>query len=251
MNKNEQFYDKQYEWMTQIFDAKVDAYHQELVELVEKKGLKRNLNILELGSGNGEFAVAAAMHEHHVSTVEIIPHAISKMFELAEENNVTRRIKAHQGSFYTISLADKFDAICYWDGFGVGTDADQQLLLHNIDYWLKPDGTVFIDVYAPAYWAKTAGQFMELSQTVCRQYDFDIETNRMLDNWWLTDNPDEKRQQSLRCYEVADFEKMLVNTSLAIEEIIPGGKMDYDSWIFHKQVPIEEAMIYTVILRKK
>ncbi|ETT85271.1 class I SAM-dependent methyltransferase [Viridibacillus sp. FSL R5-0477] len=251
MNKNEQFYDKQYEWMTQIFDAKVDAYHQELVELVEKKGLKRNLNILELGSGNGEFAVAAAMHEHHVSTVEIIPHAISKMFELAEENNVTRRIKAHQGSFYTISLADKFDAICYWDGFGVGTDADQQLLLHNIDYWLKPDGTVFIDVYAPAYWAKTAGQFMELSQTVCRQYDFDIETNRMLDNWWLTDNSDEKRQQSLRCYEVADFEKMLVNTSLAIEEIIPGGKMDYDSWIFHQQVPIEEAMIYTVILREK
>jgi len=251
MNKNEQFYDKQYEWMTQIFDAKVDAYHQERVELVEKKGLKRDLNILELGSGNGEFAVAAAMHEHHVATVEIIPHAISKMFELAEENNVTRRIKAHQGSFYTISLADKFDAICYWDGFGVGTDAGQQLLLHNIDYWLKPDGTVFIDVYAPAYWVKTAGQFMELSQTVCRQYDFDIEINRMLDTWWLTDNPDEKRQQSLRCYEVADFEKMLVNTSLAIEEIIPGGKMDYDSWIFHKQVPIEEAMIYTVILRKK
>ncbi|MEK4759711.1 class I SAM-dependent methyltransferase [Viridibacillus sp. FSL E2-0187] len=251
MNKNEQFYDKQYEYMDQIFDAKVEAYHHDKVELVEKNGLKIDLNILELGSGNGEFAVAAAMHGNHVSAVEIIPRAISKMFELAKENNVTRRIKAHQDSFYTILLADKFDTICYWDGFGVGTDADQQLLLHNIDYWLKPDGTVFIDVFAPAYWAKTAGQFMELSKTVCRQYDFVIDTNRMLDTWWLTENPDEKKQQSLRCYEVAEFEKMLIGTSLAIEEIIPGGKMDYDNWIYHKQVPMEEAMIYTVILRKK
>lgn len=192
MNKNEQFYDKQYEYMDQIFDAKVEAYHHDKVELVEKNGLKIDLNILELGSGNGEFAVAAAMHGNHVSAVEIIPRAISKMFELAKENNVTRRIKAHQDSFYTILLADKFDTICYWDGFGVGTDADQQLLLHNIDYWLKPDGTVFIDVFAPAYWAKTAGQFMELSKTVCRQYDFVIDTNRMLDTWWLTENPDEK-----------------------------------------------------------
>ncbi|MBK3494162.1 class I SAM-dependent methyltransferase [Viridibacillus sp. YIM B01967] len=250
MKKNEQFYDKQYEWMTQKSGVTIYPYHHERVEIVEKSNQYQSLHILELGSGNGEFAVAAALHEHQVSTVEIIQPAMRKMLEIAEEHKVTKQIHAHLDSFYTIQLTDKFDAICYWDGFGVGTDAEQQLLLHNIDHWLKPKGKVFIDVYAPAYWAKTAGQFMKLSKTVHRQYDYDIENNRMLDAWWLVENPTEKMQQSLRCYDVAEFEKLLADTSLVIEEIIPGGKMDYESWVYHEQVILEDAMMYTVILKK-
>lgn len=35
-----------------------------------------------------------------------------------------------------------------------------------------------------------------------------------------------------------------------IEEIIPGGKMDYNSWVYHERVSLNEAMMYTVILQK-
>ncbi|MGE7624382.1 class I SAM-dependent methyltransferase [Viridibacillus sp. NPDC096237] len=250
MKKNDQFYDKQYEWMNKFTGVAIGQYHHELVGLVEKNSQQGPLHLLELGSGNGEFAVAAALREHQVTTVDIIQLAIQKMIHLAKENNVTKRMHVHHDSFYTIQFADKFDAICYWDGFGVGADEDQQLLLSNIDIWLKPGGKAFIDVYAPNYWRKTAGQFVKISQKIHRQYDYDLENNRMLDSWWLSENPDEKKQQSLRCYDVVEFEKLITSTSLSIEEIIPGGKMDYNSWVYHERVSLNEAMMYTVILQK-
>ncbi|MFN5457566.1 MAG: hypothetical protein ACK5BX_41150, partial [Bradyrhizobium sp.] len=33
---------------------------------------------------------------------------------------------------YTIELAGRFDVVCYWDGFGIGSDADHRRLLRRI-----------------------------------------------------------------------------------------------------------------------
>jgi len=41
---------------------------------------------------------------------------------------------------YDVDIGGPFDAVCYWDGFGIGDDQDQRRLLRRIAGWLAPDG---------------------------------------------------------------------------------------------------------------
>ena len=65
-------------------------------------------------------------------------------------------INIQQGDFYTIEYQQSFDLICYFDSFGIGTDADQRRLLKRIETWLKPNGSVIIEVGATWHWAGIA-----------------------------------------------------------------------------------------------
>jgi hypothetical protein len=37
-----------------------------------------------------------------------------------------------------VELSEQFDVVCYWDGFGVGTDQDQRHLLQSMRLSLNP-----------------------------------------------------------------------------------------------------------------
>ena len=65
--------------------------------------------------------------------------------------------------FYSFEAAERFDVVCYWNGFGIGTDADQRRLLWLIrEQWLAAGGRAVIDVANPLVWAGWAGDISRL-----------------------------------------------------------------------------------------
>jgi len=154
-----------------------------------------------------------------------------------------------QADFYEVAFDDPFDAVCYFDGFGIGSDSDQQQLLGRIAAWLNHDGQALIEVYAPSYWSRVAGRTMTWDD-VGRLYGFDTEGSRMLDTWWRTDTPTETITQSLRCYTPEELEAMAHDVGLDLERIVPGGAVDYDRGVYRERVPLDEAMQYIAVLEQ-
>ncbi|WP_235472390.1 class I SAM-dependent methyltransferase, partial [Ardenticatena maritima] len=95
------------------------------------------------------------------------------------------RVKVIEADFYQVALPeDGFNAVCYWDGFGIGTDEEQRKLLWRIWSWLRPDGVALIDVYTPWHAAKSSGHGWQVGRAR-REYGFDGENCRWIDRWWL------------------------------------------------------------------
>jgi hypothetical protein len=80
---------------------------------------------------------------------------------------------------------------------------------------------------------------------VARCYDYDPDSNRMLDTWWPTDDPSAAATQSLRCYALR---RLAASSWLAVVHVRPGGAYDHDAGIYREQVPLEEAMQYIATL---
>ncbi len=193
-------------------------------------------------------AAALADLGHDVVAIDINKAAIRHARSLATAKP-TRRITLIEGDFFGFSPTVWFDAVCYFDGFGIGSDKDQQRLLRRIVRWLGPDGRAFIDIYTPQYWKRVAGTIMEWPD-VCRRYGFDDAGSRMLDTWWPTKTPEDAVTQSLRCYSLDDLESLLDGIGLRLAAYVPGGAYDHKSKIYHPSVPMEQAMQYTAILAK-
>ncbi|MFD1019726.1 class I SAM-dependent methyltransferase [Thalassobacillus hwangdonensis] len=242
------FYTKQYKWMG-TDDEALFTFEEQLIEKVEKhSGPVKNL--LELGGGKGHFAVMAAKRGYEVTVIELIPEAVEHMKALAKEHKVSDNLQIIEGDFYKVKLEEKFDVICYWDGFGIGADTDQRVLIKRMREWLRQGGDMYMDIYTPWYWAKVAGKRMQLNESISRAYDFDPEGCRMLDTWWQTEIPSETYTQSLRCYSPADLQ-LLVGNEWAMEIVGVGGAMDYEKGTYHESVPLNKAMSYLVKLEKE
>ncbi len=180
--------------------------------------------VLELGAGGGQNAAALADLGYSVTAIELVPAVAENALELAAQPR-KGHLRVIVGDFYDVELSDRFDIVCYWDGFGVGSDDDQRRLLVRIADWLAPRGFALIEVYTPWYWAGMAGRETEFGG-VCRRYGFDAEGSRMLDTWWPVGRDEEAVTQSLRCYSPADLRRLLEGTGLALESVEPRGAYD-------------------------
>ena len=159
------------------------------------EGLKR---ILELGAGAGGAAAALADLGHHVTAVELRPLRATYARELAATPRAGT-VEVIQGDFYTATIAGLFDIVAYWDGFGVGSDADQRRLLRRVaEEWLRADGCMLLDVYNPFPWARLAGQTQRHDEiNAVQQRDFDMVGCRFIDRWCqLTTSPRPWRKAS-------------------------------------------------------
>lgn len=243
-----EFYTEQFVWLKD-FDYDMEEIVEIQINRFERFITPSTKKILELGGGNGQFAVSAALNGYEVTMIELVPECVGYANELARKYNVESKLRVIQGDFYQADFDEQFDVVCYWDGFGVGSDSDQQVLLNRISKWLKPRGTALIDIYTPWYWSKTAGQEMKFGK-ILRKYDFDADGNRMLDTWWLNNNDDHKITQSLRCYSPADLRLLLKDIDLSLVHCEPGGAMDYETLVYSEQVPLEEAMVYLAKLHR-
>lgn len=244
------FYSKQYE-LKEEFPLEIKKYHKKLVDLISQKenNNKNSIEILELGAGCGQFAVSAAEKGFNVTAVELVSNAVKKMEKLSNRK-LKGKLNIIEGDFYKIKFDKKFDYICYWDGFGVGEDSDQKKLLKRIEGWLKPEGTVLIDIYTPWYWAAVSGRKMEF-ENFKRKYDFNPKKCRMLDSWWEKGKKDKKVTQSLRCYSPADFKLLLKDSNLKIRSITPnGGVNNYKKMKFVEKAVLINAFSYRVFLEK-
>ncbi len=208
--------------------------------------LGRPSQVLELGSGGGQFAVAAALKGHDVTALERVPLLVEHTRSLAREHGTP--LEVQQADFYTVRLPEAhYDAVCYWDGFGVGSDDDQRRLLRRVAGWLAPAGRMYLDVYTPWYWAQAAGNAPQLPG-FARDYGFDADGCRMLDTY-SPDDGTEPFTQSLRCYSPADLRLLLQGTGMTLAELWPGGSYDVQAGVWTPEVPLAQAMTYAAVLR--
>jgi len=243
------FYRLQNQW-SHIYYRGINDSDSEKVAWVESVTGQGKKSILELGAGGGQFSVAAARAGHFVTALEIEPGFVSHIRELAQMNHL-ENLQIKEGDFYEVEFEQTFDLICYWDGFGTGSDELQKQLLVNIKSWLSESGSALIDIYTPWYWATKACGVTQKIGNVVREYGFDFEASCLLDTWWHSDNPNRKTTQCLRCYSPADMNLLLAGLDLEINAIYPGGSVDYETGTYEPVAPLARAMSYTVQLIKK
>jgi len=236
-----QFYSKQHEWAG-VCDGDVADPHRKNAAIVQRLAGGRIGRLLELGAGGGQNAAAAADLGYSVVAIELVPSGVKNAQKLASQPR-KGQLRVIEGDFYEVEFAKPFDIICYWDGFGVGSDEDQRRLLKRMAGWLQPAGFALVEVYTPWYWAGAAGRQISFGN-VMRRYDFDTSNCRMLDRWWPVGHEEETVTQSLRCYSPDDLRTLLKGTGLALESVESRGAFDAERNQFVESVPIEQAMQY-------
>jgi SAM-dependent methyltransferase len=186
--------------------------------------------ILELGAGYGATAAVLAERGHEVVAVELSPVRAEYARRFAAERPAMRTV---EGDFYALDFGNEFDLVCYWNGFGVGTDADQRRLLRRISSeWLRPSGRALVTVFSPWFWAREAGRSWHRAAAPEHGYatdltqarDFDPVRGRFVDRWWPTGAPDRAIAQNVRCYTPVDLLLLLEGTGLALERTEIGGE---------------------------
>jgi SAM-dependent methyltransferase len=241
-----EFYTKQMTWTglaAQLAERSLhdpNPWADRRVAAVERHArAERPLRILELGAGSGSTAAALADRGNTVVAVDIVEECVANARRLADEVR-QGELRVIQGDFYEIELDGTFDVVCYFDGFGIGSDADQRRLLRRIDSWLEPDGCALIDVLTPWFWTKMAGQEEEWDPgSVKDRYDFDPDGCRMLDRMWRVGDESNAVTQTIRCYSPADFRLLLEGTGLVLQ-----GQESFGNETYEQVVPLQEAMIY-------
>ena len=217
-------------------------------------GTKR---VLELGAGAGHSAAASADLGHIVTAVELSPVRARQALGLTK---ITRKgsLTILEADFYTVDLDSRFDVVCYWDGFGVGSDSDHRRLLRRISHdWLVPGGCALIDIASTFWAARQAGNEERLtplpgvpgSVEMLRRYHFDPVHCRWIDEWQPVDSPEKALAQTVRCYTPADFLLLLEGTGLILQYVeVDGQVLDVRSNTIMTGGPLMEAYSYLVKL---
>ena len=233
------FYERQGE-LTGCYAAPIHPFHRELATWLA--GQHQGRRLLELGAGGGQFAVAAAQAGFRVTALDLLESVGENTQRLAKEHGAQVRTLA--GDFYALNLPETFDVVCYWDGFGLGTDAEQRQLLGRVREWLAPGGRAFIDIFTPWYWAHHAGYTRHWPEPagLAQTYGFDADGCRMTDTY--APPGEAPLTQSLRCYSPADLRLLLEGTGLELLRVKAGGKYDPEAGVWHPGVPLGECMTY-------
>ncbi len=240
------FYTKQAEWSGAYYGG-VTQWHRRKAEQARAILGAPPQYILELGAGGGQNAIALAEIGYKVIAIEQVSLLVQHLHELRRQYPQAQ-VEVIEGDFYQVDMPESsFDGVCYWDGFGIGTDEEQRTLLKRIYAWLRPSGRALIDVYTPWHAAKSVGYREQVGKAE-REYGFDGEGCRWIDRWWLEETG-ESIEQSLRCYSPADLRLLLEGTGLELVHVEPGGMMDYESKRYVEPVPLEQAMWYVAVLR--
>ncbi|HEX5324971.1 MAG TPA: class I SAM-dependent methyltransferase [Capsulimonadaceae bacterium] len=216
--------------------------------------------MLELGAGAGETALAMANAGWDVVAVEFAPTRAAQARELAER---AANLTVVEADFYIVDLNERFEIVCYWDGFGIGSDSDQRRLLKRIaSDWLKPNGCAIVEIFSPWQWARVVGREQRLDRNhpshryrQRRTAEFDPVNSCFIDTWTPIDDttgePDEGMAitQVIRCYSPADFLLLLEGTGLKAEYAeIDGEPFELSSAGAASRHPIWQSWSYLVRL---
>lgn len=243
MHWSHTFYEQQ-DRLTGYYSKPIHPFHTGLAARVTAhRGQPGTL--LELGAGGGQFATAAALAGHTVTALDLYARGGEHTRRLAAEHGVT--VRARTADFYTADPDGPFDAVCYWDGFGIGEDADQRFLLSRVARWLTASAAAYVDVYTPWYWAHYAG-FTQRTEGYVQTYGFDADGCRMLDTYAPAGG--DPLTQSLRCYSPADLRGLLPGTGLTLAEVWSGGAYDPRAGVYDPQVELGKCMSYVAVLRR-
>lgn len=247
------FYDQTGVWWGPNADYDIYAGRVEIVRRLRGPGPWR---ILDLGAGPGGTAAALADAGHDVVAVEFSPTRAAFAHELAR---VPRpgALTVVEADFYTVELDGRFDLVTYWDGFGIGADADQRRILRRIAGWLAPQGAALLDVFSPFRPAHDAGTEERLaplpgvpgSVEMIRRCHFDAVQCRWTDEWIPTAAPERALAQTIRCYSPADLLLLLEGTGLVARCMeVEGEPFDFDPATISSENRLATDWSYLVML---
>jgi SAM-dependent methyltransferase len=238
-------------------DPQEEGVHAARVQTLQRlcgPGLKR---VLDLGAGPGATSAALADAGHAVVAVELSPVWTQVARELAAQPR-QGTLSVQEADFYTVELHGRFDVICCWEVFGLGSDADQRRLLRRMaQEWLAPGGSVLMDVYSPAKPARDAGREVRLpplpgvpgSVEMIERCHFDPVHSRWIDKWTPVAAPDQALAQTLRCYSPADLLLLLEGAGLALQHIeVDGQALAFEAAAITTSGPLLDAWSYLVQL---
>ncbi len=249
------FYDQTAIWWGA--DADIPAEDRQRAMAINRLGGPGPKRVLELGAGAGNTAAATADLGHQVVAVELSPRRAAQARTLA---GLPRKglLSVIEGDFYAVELEGRFDVVCYWDGFGVGTDAGHRLLLRRIaGEWLAAGGCALIEVASTAWAARNAGLEERLdplegvpgSVAMLRRFHFDVLHSRWIDEWQPVEHPEHTLAQTIRCYTPADFLLLLEGSGLALKRLeVDGQALDFTGDQISTGGPLAEAYSFLVQL---
>jgi SAM-dependent methyltransferase len=198
------------------------------VRLLQQLCGDRPHRVLDLGCSYGSTAAAMAGAGHAVTGVELSDRVGFAAGFTGQSYPGSLRIV--RDDFYTVALGERFDVVCYWNGFGIGTDADQRRLLRRISTeWLAPGGRALIDVMNPLVWASWDGQADHkparpadgYQHSLTQRLAYDPVHSRYTDTWQETGQVSAVSQHG-RCYSPADLRLLLEGTGLTLTSLVVG-----------------------------
>ncbi|OMC81586.1 hypothetical protein BK128_21670 [Viridibacillus sp. FSL H7-0596] len=239
------FYKRQFEVYQDPLDD-INDYKKEVALIHEQVGTTFK-DVLEIGAGSGILANALSLTNKDITTVELV----SELVEYARAHS-NPSIHILCDNFYSVKLTKQYDLVLYLDGFGVGTDKEQLLLLNRINEWLKVDGYALIDIYQPNYWQHVKGQQMLVSEKnqIMREYGYDEINCRMTDKLWQRSSPNETITQSLACYSTDEIYSLCQQSGLQIIAFYPGGAINLDTWKFEEVTSLSNCLSYRIKVKK-
>jgi SAM-dependent methyltransferase len=240
-----EFYTKQNQW-SGVYEEAINDGHRLKAGWIEELVGPGKKRVLELGAGGGQVAAAMADLGHDVIAIEQAPTLAAHAQTLAEVERAGT-LTVVQGSFYEVALDGLFDVVCYYDGFGIGSDADQRRLLKRVATWLTPSGSALFEIGTPWYAASVDGRGWTVGKAK-RRYNFDADGCRWNDTWWPIDHPEGAVQQSTRCYSPADLRLLLESTGLQLQHVKPGGTMDWEQRKWLPVAPLGKSLGYVAQL---
>lgn len=114
------FYRKQETWV-RLYTRDISAIDRERAGRVERLVGQPPKTVLELGAGGGQTAVTMAELGYDTTVVEIVPEFVQHIAKLSKSQGVHLSILPED--FHTVQLErNRYDLVCYWDGFGVGLE---------------------------------------------------------------------------------------------------------------------------------
>ncbi len=181
------------------------------------------INVLELGCGYGATAVALAE-----SGLAVVAVDLSDRIEYAPRiASDAKNVRFLREDFYSVDLGDRFDVVCYWDGFGIGEDSDQVRLLERIaNEWLRPGGVAIVEIFDPGGWLaddgleeiKEPNPELGYAHRLGHRRSFDRANSRALDSWWEIGST-RSFSQSLRCYRPDEFRSLATSAGLKVIDL--------------------------------
>ncbi|MEE6259023.1 class I SAM-dependent methyltransferase [Plantactinospora sonchi] len=240
-------------------EARITDRDRRRVALIHAhRGNARPGRVLELGSGYGATAAATAQAGHTVTAVEVSDRAdFAARFA---RDTAPGSLVVLKEDFYAVRLPGRFDVVCYWNGFGVGSDADQRRLLARIgDEWLTPDGVALVDVANPFVWAGWDGDEehrlprpeLGYHHELYERTSFDPVTCTAVDTWWSATDPTQRISQRLRCYTPADLSLLLTGTGLVLDRITVGDRTSAPTASPGLPELLREQHEYLAVLRRE
>jgi len=238
-------------------DPQAPGVHKTRVETVARLCGAGSKKILDLGTGPGATAAALADAGHQVIAVELSPSRANFARELAK---VLRKdsLTVLEDDFYKMELNQRFDLVCCWETFGLGSDVEQRHLLKRIaNEWLGSNGSVLMDVYSPVRPAREAGTQRRLpplegvpgSVEMINRCHFDPLHGRWIDEWIPVATPEKALAQTIRCYTPVDFLLLLEGTCLVFKRAeVDGQELDLKANTISTSSPLMNAWCYLVQL---